>query len=122
MPLPFVHGFCQGLAVALLVVLAIYANTAHAAERWNWRRVAVADEVAITVQVVSAVKLASLMHIADAHAFIDKGGRMSRHGYAELRRNVVTGAYVCTVYVTAENSSAETLEHESRHCHGWVHQ
>lgn len=110
-PLPAVHGFCVGLAFALLVLLALIVNTARADDSPTgdrWRRVAEVTEVTINVHVLSPTMLAYRFRGAELH------------GHAILLRNRETGAYTCNVYVTPE-ASPETLEHERRHCYGWVH-
>lgn len=96
---------------------------ANAAEthtgRVYWTRAVIADEVAITVHVVSVNELVELQTSRRADA---RSVRLSQHrGLAKLYRNTATGAWTCHVYVTA-NARADTLEHEQQHCHGWVHQ
>jgi hypothetical protein len=104
--------------MVLLYVYTLGALTAHAEPSYQWRQVAQVETVAITLHVVSAIKLASLQ--GATRAIIDKGSRESRHGYAKLYRNTATGAWSCHIYVTREPTPA-TLEHESKHCYGWTH-
>jgi hypothetical protein len=119
-PLSNLERALRVMVAVLALAIAILANVRATAEE-RWRRVAVVEDVAVTVVEVSELKLASLQHMTDARSLIDKGARASRHGFSELRRNVSTGAYRCTVYVTAATNTPEVLEHETRHCHGWVH-
>jgi hypothetical protein len=105
------------VAVLALAVAVLLNVRAHAAEHWT--RVAEVTDVAITVETVSTLRLARLQGATDYHSMIDKGSREARHGYAVLSRNRVTGAYSCVIYVV--RADASTLEHETRHCHGWVH-
>ena len=119
--LTFVEGFCRGLAAGLLV-LAICASSARAEEvpeRLRWERAAVADDVAITVHVVGVDELRRL---TGSNPFAMPTARQShRKGLAKLYRNTASGAWTCHVYVL-EDATEQTLEHELRHCHGWVHQ
>lgn len=103
-----------GLACLLFVLLAA---PAHAGERWT--RSAVVSDVAVTVTVVTLEELARL-----SPRELGGPARLANprpvHGFAKLYRNTETGAFRCDVFVP-EHAPAETLEHELRHCHGWVH-
>jgi hypothetical protein len=116
-PLPFLEGVLRGLALGLAVLVLMLASRADAAERWDWRRVAAVESVAITVHVVSGRELAELAGVVPSRFSTSAKGL---HGYAELRRNRDTGAYTCALYVVTDEPV--TLEHETRHCYGWAHQ
>jgi hypothetical protein len=107
-----------GLACLLFVLLA--TTTAHASE---WTRVAEVDAVAVTITEVTAAELRAIQ-AKHARPSSDRSalGRtvpMHRYGFAILHRNKDTGAYRCEVYIASLDP--ETLEHELRHCDGWVH-
>jgi lactate dehydrogenase-like 2-hydroxyacid dehydrogenase len=99
-------------ALFILAVLAL-AGKCSAAEKWT--RAVVADEVAITVHVVSIEEL----NHKRGGLVVMGSVRAAAHGYAVLYR-AHSGELKCNVYVTRE-PTAETLEHEARHCHGWTH-
>lgn len=83
-----------------------------------WSRVVVVDAPTVTVVRVDQAELARLVAKPTSR---DLGiARRAPHGYAELRRNIKTGAYTCTVYLPP-NATEETLAHELKHCEGWVH-
>lgn len=110
------------IALACLVFLVLVAP-AHAAYPLKWQRVAEVNEVAVTVKAVTVAELAALQ-LEHARG-IDRsalGRTVPKHrdGFAILYRDTTTGAYRCEVFVRDE-SDAKTLEHELRHCHGWVH-
>lgn len=119
-PLSFVLAFCRGLVLALaLLTLALTARANSYTGEPTWRRVVVADEVTITTHVVS---LDELIEMQTPRQRDMRNVRMTHHrGLAKLYRNTATGEWTCHVYVTASASSS-TLEHETRHCHGWVHE
>lgn len=109
--LPLVTGFCRGLAIGLAVLVVALASSAHAE---TWRRAVAADDVAITVHVLTIEELkrkSGTRTNRDLHA--------SAYGWSVLYRTPA-GELRCNVYVTADATEA-TLEHERRHCHGWVH-
>lgn len=103
------------LSVALLANVRAYAEPP---ERLRWERVAIVEEVAITVHTVSVEELANLTHTKQWD--MRNVRQTHRHGLAKLYRNRATGAWTCHVYVTRDVTEA-TLEHERRHCRGWVH-
>ena len=109
-PLPFAEGFCYGLTVGLLVMLLIFTSVAHAETSLKWRRIAEPDAVAITVTVLTRKEMAAAVKSRDF-----------ARAYSQLMRNKTTGAWSCHIYVLAD-SSDETLNHEKRHCAGWIHQ
>lgn len=109
---------------ALLIVAALLVVArCSAAEQWS--RVALADEVAVTVSQVTELELKALRHKYEERG-IDRSalGRVfpqHRYGFALLFRDKETRAFRCEVYVH-DTADAVTLEHELKHCHGWVHQ
>lgn len=121
-PLSFVLAFCRLLTLALALVVLALTSTARAngyTGEPTWRRVVVADEVTITTHVVS---INELVEMQTGRRVDVRNVRHTQHrGFAKLYRNTESGAWTCHVYVTA-NASADTLEHETRHCHGWVHE
>lgn len=107
-----------------LIALALLAGSAHAGDGYQWSRVAKVESVSVSVAQVTELELAALRskyeHSIDRSAL----GRVvpkHRYGFALLFRDKDTGAFRCEVYVSNTND-AETLEHELRHCNGWVHQ
>jgi hypothetical protein len=106
-----------GLAALLFVLLTA---PAHASEQWT--RAAVVDAVAVTVTEVTEAELAQLRAKHERSHDRSALGRvvpMHRYGFAILHRNKYTGAFRCEVYIASLDP--ETLEHELRHCNGWVH-
>lgn len=110
------------IAVAVLALtVAVLVNVrAHAAEQWT--QVATVEEVAIRVSQVTEAELARLRakHEPSDRSALGRVVPMHRYGFALLMRDRSTGAYRCEVYVIDAGDS-QTLEHETRHCHGWVH-
>lgn len=109
-----------GLACLVFMLLAA---PAHAAYPLKWQRVAEVDAVAVAVKAVTAAELAALQ-LEHARG-IDRsalGRTVPKHrdGFAILYRDTTTGAYRCEVFVR-DPEDATTLEHELRHCNGWVH-
>ncbi len=94
-------------ALAVLVAVPAHAET--------WTRAAVAEEVEIIVRVLTVEELVRKM---DATRELRNLRKEHHNGYAVL--GTKAGAWRCYVYVTA-NATDATLEHERRHCHGWVH-
>jgi hypothetical protein len=115
--LPFVEGFCTGLAAGLALLVLVLANTAHAAPSLTWRRALEVREVSIEVREVTRLELLALL---DKHSPRESLSPPKTVGFSLLMRNQRTGAYRCEVYVIDAGDS-QTLEHETRHCHGWVH-
>lgn len=116
-PLQFLEGFARGLAAGLLVLAAVLSiSPAKAGELWT--RKVLAEDVAITVHVVSVDELRRLRGVVSWG--LPTADQTSRQGLAKLYRNRETGAWTCEVYVT-KDSTEETLAHERRHCQGWVH-
>ncbi len=108
-----------------LLIVAVLAVAARCSAAEQWSRVAVVDEVAVSVSEVTETELKALRHKYEERV-IDRSalGRVipqHRYGFALLLRDKETGAYRCEIYVK-DSADAETLEHEQRHCHGWVHQ
>ena len=99
----------------VVFILAVLALAGHCSAE-TWTRKVVADEVAITVHVLTIEELNR-----KSSGLVTMGQtRAAKHGYAVLYR-AKDGTLKCNVYVTADMTE-ETLEHERRHCHGWVHQ
>lgn len=117
--LPFLDGFCRGLAAGLVVLVILLASTARAEE---WRRVALVESPAITVTVATEAELARLRakHERADRSALGRVVPMHRYGFAILYRDTSSGAYRCTVFVR-DAGDAATLEHELRHCEGWAH-
>ena len=103
------------IAALSLVVVCLMAP-ANAAGREHWTRAVVVDEVAITVHIVSAKELARVM---DAKWNLRDLALDDGKGHAKLYRNMETGAWSCHVYLSKPDP--QTLAHEARHCHGWIH-
>lgn len=122
-PLPNLERVLRIAVAALALAVAILANVRAYAEpteeRLRWERVAVVESVAITVHVVGVDELAR-MQGKPWQNYRDLR-KSHRHGFARLYRNAATGAYTCAVYVTRETNTPAALEHETRHCNGWVH-
>lgn len=115
-PLTSLERALRVAVAALALAVALLANVrANAAE--HWRREVLAEDVAITVHVVSSEELLRMMHTV---RWDSRTIATNHKGHARLYRNRETGAWTCHVYVNVD-ATEETLEHERRHCHGWVH-
>ena len=105
-----------GVAVLALAV-AILANVrAHAAPSLVWKLAHDVPAVTIELKVVTLSELKSVLHKHDPR---NQLAAPKTVGFSLLMRNTA-GAYRCEIYVLRANDS-ETIEHETRHCHGWVH-
>ncbi len=103
------------LLAFLFLLTAARCSSAEELERVKWTRAVVADEVAVSVNVVTIQEINRKTGVvADMHDLHE-----SRHGFAVLYR-AHSGELKCNVFVTKDATDA-TLEHELRHCHGWVH-
>lgn len=113
-------------ALAFVAVVYLLSHKAHAAsDGYQWERKVTAEDVAVTVAVVSELELAALRAKYERQP-IDRSalGRVipkHRYGFAMLYRDKTTGAFRCEVYLRDADDAA-TLEHELRHCHGWAHE
>lgn len=118
-PLANVERFC------LLLVAALAAYTYTTAARADgytghptWRRIVVAEDVKIETHTVS---LSELIAMQDQKRDVRNVRGTQHRGLAKLYQNTVTGDWTCHVYVPAA-ASRDTLTHEFKHCHGWVHE
>lgn len=114
--LPFVEGFCRGLALGL-VALTLLASSAHAE---TWRRVAEVPAVEITVSVLESKNAMRAARHKFGRAPVDRVYRSELKGFSVLWQSKSDGVYRCTIYLSAADD-VETLEHERRHCNGWTH-
>ena len=116
-PLPFVHGFCGGLAAGLVALAILFASATHAAPSLNWRRAVEVQEVAIEVRQVARLELLELLRKHDPRESLVPSKTV---GFSLLKYAPSSGTYRCELYVLSLED-ARTIEHETRHCHGWVH-
>lgn len=117
--MPFLDGFCRGLAAGLLVLALVLAGSAHAEQ---WQRAVIVDSPAITVTVATRGEIARLRasHPMLKHSAAELAKVRWLYGFSILYRDKLTGAYRCDLYVSSLEDVA-TIEHETKHCNGWVH-
>ena len=99
----------------ILAALAAFDAPAQT-DRYRWRHAYEIDDVAITVTVVESATEMRRLRSRFGNVPVDNVLRTELKGFSVLYRR--DGQYLCTIYV----ADAETIEHETRHCHGWVHQ
>lgn len=103
------------IALGCLLFL-ILAAPAHAAPSLTWKLAHEVPAVTIELKVVTRNELFALLQKHDRR---NQLAAPKTVGFSLLMRNTA-GAYRCEVYVLRSNDS-ETIAHETRHCHGWVH-
>lgn len=105
----------SAVRTTLLIVCFLYAlGASYHASAETWTRAAVVDNAEITVYVVTEEQLRKLQRRRHISQMITP----TPGGYAVLGK--IAGRDVCHIYVTSE-ATPETIEHEKRHCAGWIH-
>lgn len=115
--LPFLEGFCRGLAAGLVLLLIVLASSARAAPSLTWRHAIDVPAVSVELREVTRLELLELLRKHDRRESLVPSKTL---GFSLLIRNAHTGAYRCELYVLQLEDIA-TIEHETRHCNGWVH-
>lgn len=100
--------------IALFVLLSVALTTEAASFRW--KRAVEVEDVEINLNVVSP---SELQRVQRDYANVHRND-FSTKGFSILYRNTETGGFRCEIFVT--NAAKEYVEHETRHCYGWVHQ
>lgn len=98
------------LAAAGAISLLIFCGSARANE---WTRAVEVDEPAVTIHTVDRATFTRTMREYGHKP------RLGSVGFSVLGK--LEGAWTCYVYVL-DHRDRETIEHELRHCHGWVHE
>ncbi len=105
----------------LAVLLAIVITQPAVADRtYSWKRAHDISDVTITVKVASSDDDMRRLRAQFGNVPVDNVIRTELKGFAVLWRSKDDGLYRCTIYV-AKGDDTQTIEHETRHCHGWVH-
>jgi len=104
------------IAIATLVLLMMIAGTAEA--QYDWRRVVDVPAVDIEIRKASAAEILAERRKHSGPNWHRDVGRDG--GYAVLYRNKTTGGFRCVIWVKPPVTGT-VLEHERRHCRGWVH-
>lgn len=102
-----------------IVLLTLLVTSPAHADRFSWKRAYQIDDVAITVTIVESDAEMRRLRAEFGNVPVDNVIRTELLGFSVLYRR--EGAYRCTIYL-ADAADSETLAHETRHCHGWVHQ
>lgn len=103
------------LLVAGALLWLVWAPEAEAGERFEWERAVVVPSYSLAIEyhTVSRYELLAYVRKTDGRAH-----RRTR-GHATLYRRA-DGTFRCEVRHLRE-ASREVLEHERRHCRGWIH-
>jgi hypothetical protein len=81
-----------------------------------WKRAARPTDVEISVEIRTPAEIDSVRE-----SYGHSGRRNhDRHAFTVLTRSRSTGAWRCRVYVSEETN--KIMEHELRHCDGWIHE
>src|SRR5690606_21972003 len=106
------------------LMLLLVCLSAHAGQDYKWVRQVQIDPSAVTINfnVVRPSELRIMMRKRTRTALNNRVLYQNyKRGLAILDRSTELGTCRCEVYVVSLQD-AQTIEHEIRHCHGWVHQ